>query len=427
MTYKEALDFLFNQLPYYQKSGAVALKPKLENIRLLCAALGNPQDSIKTIHVAGTNGKGSVSHMLAAALQVGGYKTGLLTSPHLKRYNERIKINGNEVEDDYVVQFILNNEAILKEINPSFFEITTAIGFSYFHDNQVDFAVIETGLGGRWDSTNIIQPILSLITNIGFDHMYILGDSLEKIAGEKAGIIKRNIPVLISERQNEVKSVFLDIAHENSSPIYFSGDIIDEVSENGSYSLLNQQNEKVSLNTKNTYKITNSKGVFAALEVLKKAGFINLSNSQIEEGIDHVNEITGFKGRWEVVYEKPKVILDVAHNESGIKAALNELLKEAYDNAHFILGFSDDKDVKKILSLFPESSNFYFTQSSVMRAMPVEKLHILAKEVGYNGKSFNSVNEAISHVKNTAALEKDIILVCGSIFLIAEVDYSLFC
>ncbi|MFD2101717.1 bifunctional folylpolyglutamate synthase/dihydrofolate synthase [Flagellimonas iocasae] len=402
MTYKETLDWMFSQLPMYQQKGIVALNAKLDNIIEFSTLLGNPEKKFKSIHVAGTNGKGSSSHMLASILQEAGYKVGLYTSPHLKDFRERIKINGQMVNETFVVDFIAEHKAFLEYKKLSFFEMTVGMAFTYFVEEKVDIAIIEVGLGGRLDSTNIITPEVSLITNIGLDHTHILGDTLEKIALEKAGIIKPGVPVVISERQPETEMIFTLIAHQLQSKIVFAD-------------TLEVHNYKTDL--LGDYQKQNSRGVVAAIQQLEA---FEVSEKAIEAGLQKVVQNTGLMGRWQILQENPMVVCDTAHNKEGLHYVLKQIAKQKYDELHMVLGFVNDKDVTSVLKLFPKEAKYYFVKPNISRGMEVGQLSELAKSQGIEGESFNSV-EAGFKAALAKANTNDFVYVGGSTFVVAEI------
>ena len=420
MNYRETVDYLYQNLPMFQRVGASAFKKDLTNTRQLCGALGNPQNAIKTIHIAGTNGKGSTSHMLAAVLQTSGYKTGLYTSPHLKEFTERIRVNGQEVSQDFVVSFVDRVKPLIQEIQPSFFEITVAMAFDYFAHENVDVAVIETGLGGRLDSTNIISPCLSVITNISWDHMDLLGNTLPQIASEKAGIIKSNTPVIINERQSEVESVFVEKAHVLASEIRFASDQIKVEKSSSGWEVEHQGQKKFySLDLLGAYQAKNLPGVLMAIEVLRTQGF-DLPDRAVYEGLAHAARITGLKGRWQKLSDRPLTICDTGHNEAGIHEILRQLKELRFNRLHWVWGMVKDKDVK-VLQLLPQDAHYYFCQASIPRAMPVEELHRNAIAAGLNGEMIPNVNEALQLAKSRSGAD-DLILIGGSTFVVAELD-----
>lgn len=412
----------------YSRTGASAYKEDLHNIIALCEALGNPHKKIKSIHIAGTNGKGSTSHMIASVLQTAGFKTGLYTSPHLKDFGERIRINGEMIEQHFVINFIKNTEAIIKKINPSFFELTVAMAFCYFVEKKVDVAVIETGLGGRLDSTNIITPELSVITNIGLDHTDILGSTLEKIATEKAGIIKPYIPVVIGEVLPQTEPVFRKIGLQQHAPLIIAPELyhvaatqflnhkmVMEIADN------QHSHTHLTLDLTGIYQTKNIITAYAAVKQLIQQGW-TITAEQIEEGFKHTKNNTGLKGRWDVVQTNPVIIMDVGHNDAGFKEILHHL-NTLYPNKkyHFIIGFVKDKDIEPILTRLPKSAQYYFTHAHIPRALPASALAKQAKDHGLSGEYFNHVNAALHAAKLNAAKE-DIILICGSFFVLSEVS-----
>lgn len=417
-TYQQAIDYLYSSLPVFQRVGASAYKGDLTNTLALCEALGNPHKKFKSVHVAGTNGKGSSSHMLAAVLQSAGYKTGLYTSPHLKEFTERIKINGVEVSKEFVVDFVNRMQLVLERVKPSFFETTVAMAFDYFVKEKIDIAVVEVGLGGRLDSTNVITPEVSLITNISWDHMDLLGDTLERIATEKAGIIKPKVPVIISERQEEVAHVFLNKAREENSPIEFAESRYDvKLIGDGQFKV----NDKTyQLDLKGDYQQRNLGGVLAALEELKKKGF-TISDKNISESVSKTIEITGLKGRWQKLNDRPLMICDTGHNESGIREVLQQITKQKFKRLHIVWGMVGDKDVSKVLTQLPKEADYYFCQAKIPRAMPALALQEKMSGFGLKGKVIEDVNEAIAEAKRNAAPD-DMIFIGGSTFVVAEID-----
>jgi len=402
VTYRKTLDWMFAQLPMYQQKGKIAFNAKLDKSIDFSRYLGNPEKKFKSIHVAGTNGKGSSSHMLASILQEAGYKTGLYTSPHLKDFRERIKVNGKCAGEDFVVDFISNHKEYLELSQLSFFEMTVGMAFDFFAQEEVDIAIIEVGLGGRLDSTNIIVPEVSLITNIGLDHTDMLGDTLEKIAVEKAGIIKQNVPVVISEFQSEISNTFETVAHEGNSKIVFAE---KEIKKEYETSLLGSYQEK------------NVKGVVATIKKLK--GF-SIAESHIESGLKRVVENTCLLGRWQVLSENPVIVCDTAHNKEGLSVVLNQIQQESYEVLHVVMGFVKEKNIDRLLPLFPEEARYYFVKPNIPRGLDVSILREKALKYGLSGKSFNSVKEALDIAKENAS-RKDFIFIGGSTFLVAEV------
>lgn len=422
MTYLEVQDFLFSQLPMYQRQGVSAFKKNLDNIIALCDLLGNPQEKIKCIHVAGTNGKGSTSHIIAAALQANGYQVGLYTSPHYKDYRERIKINGEFISEEEVIKFVVDHKEEFLRIQPSFFEITVALAFYHFSKHEVDIAVIETGLGGRLDSTNIITPLLSIITNISLDHQSMLGDTLELIAGEKAGIIKQNIPVVIGEYQKDINHVFTAKAREKNSPIYQadkSSELIQENEDSHIY-IIKETDWRVRFNGKiqNLYQHKNLISALYSLWILREK--IDLDPSKIAIGLENIHPLTYYIGRWMIIQENPLVIFDSAHNEAGISHLVEEISKEKYNQVHFVYGTAADKDLDSILSLLPQDAIYYFAKANIIRGMDTELLQAKAKEFNLIGLEYPCVPSAYRNALSSAN-QNDIVIVAGSIFVVAEV------
>jgi len=430
MTYQQTIDYLYAQLPVFSRIGAAAYKEDLHNTIALCKALNDPQTKFKSIHIAGTNGKGSSSHMLAAMLQQAGYKTGLYTSPHLKDFRERIKINGQMITEDFVVEFVERTKEISDAVQPSFFELTVAMAFDYFAKEKVDIAVIETGLGGRLDSTNIITPLLSVITNIGYDHMNILGDTLEKIAFEKAGIIKQGVPVVIGEWLDETKTVFINKAAQTNSPVHFAQDeyAVSNISPSTYQlhcdvtSVEHAITEHFTLDLNAVYQTKNLCTVLCAQRLLMQIGF-NIGSEAEKFALANTKKLTGLLGRWDVIAEQPTIVLDVAHNEDGIRQVLKQLsvTSDQFEHLHIVTGMVKDKDVDKVLSLLPKEAVYYFTNAHIPRALPAADLKEKAKEHNLFGNHYEDVNEALDAAKQQAGT-KDLILVCGSVFLVGEVE-----
>ena len=427
MNYKQSIDFLFNKLPYYQRIGAMAYKADLGNTLKLDHNSGNPHKKYKTIHIAGTNGKGSVAHMLASVLQTAGYKTGLYTSPHLKDFRERIRINGKKISKRYVVQFVETRKKIISEISPSFFEITADMAFNYFADRQVDFAVIETGLGGRLDSTNIITPVIAVITNIGLDHTYLLGNTLPDIAGEKAGIIKEKVPVVIGETQEETKNIFIETAKSKNSPIYFADQVysIGKKKKNKTgftYTILENKKsiyQKLKIDLAGNYQDKNVITAISVIEYLKNLG-IAVKDRTIYKGFKKVVKNTGLKGRFHILQKKPLIVCDTGHNFEGIHYVIDQLNSLKCNNLHIILGFVKDKEIDKILGILPKTAVYYFTQANIPRALHYLELKQKAEQQGLHGEAYNKVKKAYKAAKK-AAKKKDVIYVGGSTFVVAEV------
>lgn len=403
MNYQQTLDWLFAQLPMYQQQGAIAYKKDLTNTILLANHLSNPERKIKTIHVAGTNGKGSTSSMIASVLQEAGYKVGLYTSPHLKDFRERIKINGIEISQEFVVDFVAINKPFFEENDLSFFEMTVGLAFDYFVKEKNDVAVIEVGMGGRLDSTNIITPLVSVITNIGFDHTQFLGNTIKAIAFEKAGIIKQNIPVVIGEYTSDTKTIFLAKAEECKTNIYFASDlVIDDYQSD----LLGD------------YQLHNKKTVVQTIEVLK-SHFV-VSDENLRKGLLNVVKNTGLLGRWQQIHSNPKVICDTAHNSHGLKIVLNQIQKEKFDNLFFVLGVVNDKDLDSILPLFPKNANYFFCSPNISRGLDATILQQKANDYELSGKVYSSVSEAYQTALKESS-PNDFIYIGGSTFVVAEI------
>lgn len=429
MNYQQALDYMYSQLPMFQRTGPAAYKPDLGNTIAICNLLKNPQNNFISIHVAGTNGKGSTSHMIASVLQEAGYKTGLYTSPHLKDFRERIKINGQMIPKHYVADFISNYHQNFDEIKPSFFEMTVGLAFDYFANQKVDVAVIEVGLGGRLDSTNVITPILSVITNISFDHMNLLGDTLPKIASEKAGIIKHGIPVVIGETDNQTQEVFIQKAKHEESEIYFA-DKNFSIKNCSEYNPLqnyftadvykgnNLIYPKIQCGLNGEYQYKNVLTVLQSLELLKEK--FNLSEQHIRNGILNVVKNTGLLGRWQVLNISPLAICDTGHNEAGINYVLNQIKKIPFKKLHFVIGVVNDKEVDKILEMLPKNAYYYYCKANIPRALSANELYDKAILSGLNGNVYQSVNEAYKAALNKAE-ENDLVFVGGSTFVVAEV------
>ena len=410
----------------FHRIGAAAYKADLKNTIELCNSLGNPQNSFKSLHIAGTNGKGSTSHLLAAVLQKAGYNTALYTSPHLKDFRERIRINGEMIPEKVVVDFVNEHKSSFEKIDLSFFEWCVGLAFDYFAKEKVDIAIIETGLGGRLDSTNIITPELSIITNISYDHMQLLGDTLEKIAGEKAGIIKKLVPVVIGERQIEIQNVFTEHAKKLNSPFTFAEDIIQtEVitnDENGiMFNVFMDKNilySDLKLNLQGNYQKKNITTVLCAIEHLKKSGW-KISESHVRDAFSNVQELTGLMGRWQKLSDAPLVICDVGHNKAGIEFIVQQISQCKFEKLHMVIGVVNDKDVSGILELLPANASYYFCKANIPRALDAEELKNLAKAYNLNGNAYESVSKAISAAKSNSSLS-DMIFIGGSTFVVAE-------
>ncbi len=405
MTYAEALDYMYSQLPMFHRIGPAAYKPGLENTIALLDLIGNPQRDLKCVHVAGTNGKGSTSHLIASALQEAGYKTGLYTSPHLKDFRERFRINGEMIPESDVLEFVIKHKADWEKIKPSFFEITVAMCFWYFKKEKVDIAVIEVGLGGRLDSTNVITPEVSIITNIGMDHMNLLGDTIEKIAAEKAGIIKKYVPVVIGKMRDEARTIMQEKAALENAPLIDASTLFEE--QIPPTSLLG------------FYQEENRKTAFAALQQLKR-NYPKLNDEHITNGFMHVVRNTGLLGRWQMIQQSPLIIVDVAHNEDGLRFVLQQIEETPHEKLHFVLGVVGDKDVDRILKLLPQHAKYYFCKANIPRGLDAEELRILAARYNLLGESFSSVINAFNNAKKNAANE-DLVFVGGSVFTVAEV------
>jgi dihydrofolate synthase / folylpolyglutamate synthase len=425
--YQQAVEYLYSNLPMFQRVGTVAYKKDLTNTLALCEALGNPHRKIKTIHVAGTNGKGSTSHMLASILQEAGYKTGLYTSPHLKDYTERVRVNGLAIEQEFVVAFLNRIIPTIEKVIPSFFEITVAMAFDYFATQQVDVAVIEVGLGGRLDSTNVITPELSIITNIGWDHMDMLGNTLQEIAFEKAGIIKPAVPVIISERQTETTEVFAYKAGLEDTSLCFAEDSYAvKLHGNNAFDgfTVYWNNELFfSMDTfplGGLYQQKNIRGVLMAVEMLNEQGFV-ISLPNIKNGLQNVVVNTKLKGRWQQLGEKPLVICDTGHNKDGIELVMQQLQSLSYQYLHIVFGMVKEKDADSILKLLPKDAKYYFCEANIPRAASAVDVATKAKSIGLQGVVISDVNEALIEARRQAAKE-DVIFIGGSTFVVAELN-----
>ena len=401
MTYQETLDWMFSQLPMYQRQGKTAFKKDLTNISAFCGELKNPQNKFASIHVGGTNGKGSTSHIISSILQEAGYKVGLYTSPHLKNFTERIRINGEEVSRNFVVDFITKNKHFLETQQLSFFEMTVGLAFAYFATQNVDIAIIEVGLGGRLDSTNIIHPEVAVITNIGYDHMQFLGDTLPEIAAEKAGIIKQNTPIIIGEKQDAVRDVFVQKATQMNADIYFASDKQYDYESD----LLGSYQEK------------NMSTAIHAVNVLK--GYV-ISESHIIHGLKNVVQNTNFKGRWQILQHKPLVICDTAHNREGVSYVMNQLASLSFNKLHMVIGVVNDKKLDDILSLFPVKATYYFCKPNIPRGLNEIDLQSTAENFHLVGDAYGSVHEAYLKAISDAEID-DVVFVGGSTFVVAEV------
>ncbi len=427
MNYKETLDFLYSQLPMYQREGKAAYKADLKNTIALCNLLGNPQKNFKSIHIAGTNGKGSVAHLIASILQTAGYKTGLYTSPHLKDFRERIKINGQMIPEEQVVQFVKKHKNNFKKIKPSFFEMTVGLAFKYFSDEKVDIAIIETGMGGRLDSTNIITPILSIITNIGLDHTQFLGETLADIAKEKAEIIKKGVPVIIGETQIGLDDIFTRKAKKEKAYISFADQIFESKLLNkvqiglAEYDIWKNNEmfiEKLSCPLLGEYQSKNIVTAIHAINLLQE--YLSIGAKTIEEGIEDVISNTGLKGRWQVLSTNPLTICDTGHNKDGITHVVQQIKQIRFGKLHFVLGMVNDKKIDEILALLPHEATYYFCKADIPRGLDETILEEKAHKCGLNGKSYSSVREAYNVAINNAA-SLDLVFVGGSTFVVAEI------
>ena len=424
--YQSTLDYLFEQLPMFQRIGPPAFKKGLGNTLALLEALDNPQQQFRAIHIAGTNGKGSVAHLLAAILQASGYRTGLYISPHYKDFRERIKVNGQYVSKAYVLDFVEQNRALFDRIQPSFFEITVAMAFDYFAQRKIDVAVVETGLGGRLDSTNVLTPVLSVITNISFDHQQFLGDTLPLIAGEKAGIIKPNVPVVIGETHPDTKPVFEKKAGEMQAPIVFADEHWQATwkGENLTHSTYDiwhngqPEYEALNANLHGRYQSKNLQTVAQAVESLRS--IFHISDENFRDGLFKLKDLTKFMGRWQVIGTRPAIICDSAHNEGGLKVTLTQVEQYPYENLHIVMGTVSDKDLGAVLELFPKHARYYFCKANIPRGLDAKALQARALQEGLKGRHYVSVKRALQAAKRQAKPE-DLIFVTGSIFVVAEV------
>lgn len=430
MNYQKTLDYLFTKLPMFQRVGAAAYKANMDNTIAICSLLKNPENKFKSIHIAGTNGKGSTSHMLASVLQVKGLKVGLYTSPHLKDFRERIKINGKKISKKEVIDFIKKHKTDFEDIKPSFFEMTVGLAFSYFAKEKVDIAVIETGLGGRLDSTNIIEPILSVITNISLDHVALLGNTLEQIAIEKAGIIKSKTPIVIGETQKETKNIFLKTAKNLKAPLYFADE--DYTCVHSAFSPKGKLRQIMNIRKKGKviyadltcellgrYQQKNILTVLKSIEILNEQGYL-LSEKHIRQGIANVVSLTHLHGRWEILGKSPLVIADTGHNKAGIEEILIQIAQTPHKRLHFVIGMVNDKDISTILKLLPKDALYYFCKANIPRALDESELMHQAHKSGLKGKAYTSVREALKAAKGKAQQE-DLVFVGGSTFVVAEV------
>lgn len=426
-SYDDAIQFLYSNLPMFQRIGVAALKHDLSNTIKLCEALGNPQHKFRSVHIAGTNGKGSSSHMIASVLQESGYRTGLYTSPHLKDFTERIRLDGEPIPRSFVLDFVNRIEPHIHAIKPSFFEITVVMAFDYFVEAGVDIAVIETGLGGRLDSTNVITPLVSLITNIGWDHKEILGDTLEKIASEKAGIIKAAVPVVVSERQGGIDQVFIHRSEALNAPLVFATEqyTIEQKHTEGINDLRVRKGaallyESIILPLQGAYQRKNLGGVLTVVDVLREKGLI-ISDQQVLAGLMNVVSNTHLKGRWQILSNNPLVICDTAHNLDGIREVMQQIREQQYEQLHMVIGMVKDKDIRSVLMELPKEASYYFCQAKIPRALPAVDLQTIAAEAALRGVVVADVNDAI-HAARQSATDRDLIFVGGSTFVVAEIE-----
>jgi len=427
ITYQQTLEYIFARLPMFSRIGSAAYRADLVNTIALCNALDNPQNKFKSIHIAGTNGKGSTSHMLAAILQSAGYKTGLYTSPHLKDFRERIRLNGEDIPESFIVDFISRIRPLVEELDPSFFEITVAMAFDFFDREQVDIAVIEVGLGGRLDSTNIIRPELSVITNIGADHMNMLGDTLEKIAFEKAGIIKKGVPVVVGEVLPETRPVFEQRTAEAPAPLIIASEhyLVADWHMEPHRLVIEVADKKTDnrvvyhLDLQGIYQLKNVLTVLESVRQLNQQGW-SISEAAVQKGLSQVKKLTGLHGRWDIIHRQPAIVLDVAHNEDGIRQLVEQIEITDHTNLHIVIGMVKDKEIDHALSLLPKQASYYFTKARIPRALPEEQLKAKGEAAGLRGKHYPDVNTALKEALEHAGKE-DLILVCGSVFVVGEV------
>ena len=420
-SYDQTMEYLYARLPVFHHIGSAAYKPGLQNTIRLMDALNNPQNNYRTIHIAGTNGKGSVSHLLAAVLQESGYKVGLYTSPHLVDFRERIRVNGSMVEQEYVVDFVEKHKSLFDVVEPSFFEATMAMAFNYFNDCNVDIAVIEVGLGGKLDSTNIIIPELSVITNISFDHMAFLGDTLEKIAHEKAGIIKQNVPVVIGEALPETTPVFELKVMKEDAPIYYAEEFVQVTFkgyDNNCMIVETSEQKTYQVGLCGNYQLKNIATTLTAIDQLNELDY-KISNSSIKRGFEKVTEITGFKGRWQELQRAPTVVTDTGHNVGGFRYIVEQLQAQTYKTLRIVIGMVNDKDISAVLALLPSDARYYFTQANIIRALPAKELKKQAESFGLTGEAYVSVKEAVRGALEEAD-QDDFVFIGGSNFIVGE-------
>jgi dihydrofolate synthase/folylpolyglutamate synthase len=425
-TYKETLDYLYSRLPMFQRIGAAAYKANLDNTWKLMDALNHPYEHFKSIHVAGTNGKGSTSHMIAAVLQQAGYKVGLYTSPHLKDFRERVRINGKMISKEYIVDFVRRHRQDFETIEPSFFEWTVALAFSYFADRKVDVAVVEVGLGGRLDSTNVIEPELSVITNISMDHMSLLGNTLEKIAAEKAGIIKEQTPVVVGER-GITDGVFIQAARKHHAPLFFAEDNFSVKAIQQTFVddqlmlqyIVNASPDKHLCDLPGYYQAKNIATVCAACSLLNSNGSLRIKKEDFYKALAKTSKLTGLRGRWQVLDRKPLVIADTGHNEAGILEVLKNIKKTPHKKLHFVIGMVNDKDIRKVLSMLPKKATYYFTKASIPRALDEKELQTAGAEFKLKGETYPTVKKALRAARENAS-KADLIFIGGSTFTVAD-------
>ncbi|MCX6243356.1 MAG: bifunctional folylpolyglutamate synthase/dihydrofolate synthase [Bacteroidetes bacterium] len=429
MTYSETLDYIYSHLPMYHRIGPAAYKADLNTTIAICNMLGNPQDSFRSVHIAGTNGKGSTSHLLASVLQECGFSVGLFTSPHLKDFRERIRVNGKMIPEEKVTGFIDKHKADFEKLNPSFFEMTAGLAFDFFREEKIDIGVIEVGLGGRLDSTNVITPLLSVITNISFDHMQFLGDTLEKIAREKAGIIKPSVPVVIGETQVEILHVFLEKARETGSEIFFADALFSltgwKRKEDGQPAVLSgilKDNlpwlEEIVSPVTGNYQKKNILTLCAVCDILRKQG-MDIPDEKIRSGIHNVIRNTGFSGRWQILSDLPLTICDTGHNEAGLKEVLTQITETPHRKLHFVFGVVNDKEIDPMLQMLPRTAIYYFCKADIPRGLDAEELRTKATEAGLEGDAFPSVKAAIAAARERAG-KNDLVFIGGSTFIVAE-------
>ena len=419
--YDQTIQYLYDRLPVFHHIGSAAYKPGLNNSILLMSALKNPQKDYPTIHIAGTNGKGSVSHLLAAVLQQSGYKVGLYTSPHLVDFRERIRVNGKMIDQQYVIDFVADHKNLFQEIEPSFFEATMAMAFDYFSDRKVDIAIIEVGLGGRLDSTNIIRPEISVITNISFDHMGFLGDTLEKIAFEKAGIIKQNIPVVIGETVPETREVFESKVIEEDAPIYYAEEFIQvtfKKYENDCMIVETSDNKTYRVGLCGNYQLKNIATTLTAINQLKELDY-KISTDSVMKGFEKVTEITGLKGRWQVLQHSPVVIADTGHNIGGFRYIVEQLKSQTYKTLRIVIGMVNDKDISAVLAILPKNALYYFTQAGIERALPANEFMMKGKSYSLHGMAYPTVIQAVAAAIDESDPE-DFVFIGGSNFVVGE-------